>query len=229
MAFVQKRLGREEGFGANLRELRELRGLTRQELSEETQIHGSIIKALEEDHLEDLKDPVYAERHVRALVSSLEGRPGYFLKKYRELLKVYEMERKDRILVRPLVRRRDFFVTSRFVAVVGFALVALCAGMYLSWQAFLLQDPPPLDIIKPEENAVFEEPFVDIEGKTLSNVVVTVNGKRAVVDRDGNFSMRFDLPRGPTTLRIEARRRYGSSIEAVRRVTYEHVQQKNDP
>ena len=221
MAFVQKRLDSGGGFGANLQEIRELRGLTRQELSERTQIHVSIIRALEENNLSDLKDPVYAERHVHALVKELEGRPGYFLKKYRELLKAYEVEKKDRILVRPLVRRRDFFVPSRFIALVGLIGVALIAGGYLSWQAFLLQDPPPIEVTSPEDNVMLHEPFIDVRGQTLANVIVTVNGRRAVVERDGSFYIRLDVPRGSTTLTIEAKRRYGSSVQMIRRVIYE--------
>ncbi|MCR4278805.1 MAG: helix-turn-helix domain-containing protein [bacterium] len=221
MAFVQKSLQQEGGFGANLRELRELRGLTRQALSELTQIHVSIIQALEEEDLAEFKDPEYAERHVRALVTILEGRPGYFLKKYKELLKKYSLERTDRVLVRPRVRRRDFFVSSRIIAVISFFVVAFFAIIYLSWQAFILQEPPPLTLVSPDENAVLHEPYVDIRGSTLPNVTVTVNGRRAVVERDGSFTMRFDLSRGPTTLSIEAKRRYGSSEIIVRQVTYE--------
>ncbi len=222
MSFIQKALGRTGGFGAHLQELRELRGMTRQQLAEATQIHVSIIAALEENRLSDLKDPVYAERHVRALLKVLDARPGYYIKKYRDLLRAYEVEKKDRILVRPLVRRRDFVVTSRVIAIAGFFVVALAAGAYLSWQAFLLQDPPPLEVHSPEEDAVFAEPFVDIEGMTLPNVIVTVNGRRAIVERDGRFYLRFDLPRGSTTLRIDAQRRYGSSAEVIRRVIYEY-------
>jgi len=221
MAFVQKSLQQEGGFGANLRELRELRGLTRQALSELTQIHVSIIQAFEEEELSELKDPEYAERHVRALVMTLEGRPGYFLKKYKELLKSYSIERTDRVLVRPRVRRRDFFVSSRIIAVCSFFLVALLAILYLSWQAFILQEPPPLTLDAPEENAILHEPYVDIHGTTLPNVSVSVNGRRAVVERDGTFAIRFDLSRGPTILSVEAERRYGSSKKIIRRVTYE--------
>lgn len=220
MAFVQKSLRQDGGFGANLRELRELRGLSRHALAERTQIHASMIRAFEEEKLFELKDPVYAERHVRALVDALEGRPGYFLKKYRELSKSYQAERKERMRLRPSVRKRDLVVSSRVIAMFGFGAVIVGAGLYLGRQAYVLRDPPPLEVDVPAENATLDRPFVEIRGRTVPNAVVTVNGRRAVVEDDGAFTMRFDVPRGPTILTIRAERRYGSSATVIRRVTY---------
>lgn len=221
MTFVQKQLGDGGGFGHDLRELRELRGLSYQDLAAVTKIHISVLEALEEERIQDLSDPLYAERLVRAIVIALEGRPAYFLKKYRDVLEAKRAITAGAMTVRPLVRRRDFFVTSRAVTVLGFLLfVGLVAG-YLIWQGHALQDAPQLSVISPVEGAQLESPRVDVSGQTDSSAVVTVNGRAAVVDRDGRFYLSFDVPRGLTTITIEARRRYGSSVMETRRVTYQ--------
>lgn len=222
MSFVQKQLGGNGRFGYSLRELRELRGFTQEQLAERTKIHVSVIVALEEERLDDVTDPFYAERHVRALIQVLEGRPGYFLQRYRELVAEQRANEVARTTLRPTVRRRDFFVPSRLVAVFGFALLVLLAAGYLAWQTHLLQDPPPLLVTSPEDGLELRIPRVDVRGQTASNAIVTVNGKRAVVDRSGAFSLTFDVPRGLTTITIEARRRYGAPVQETRRVTYLH-------
>lgn len=221
MPFVQKHLGEGGGFGHDLRELRELRGLSYEDLSAITKIHVSVLAALEEERIADLSDPLYAERLVRAVVLALEGRPAYFLKKYRDLLEAAWEAPTETAGLRRTVRRRDFFVTSRVVALLGFlALVGLAAG-YLIWQGHALQNAPSLVVTSPVEGLRLESPHVDVSGTTDPEATVTVNGRPAVVDRDGRFSLSFDVPRGLTTMTIEARRRYGSSVVETRRVTYQ--------
>lgn len=211
------------GFGPALRQLRELRGFTREQLADATKIHISVIMAFEEERLADITDPAYAERHVRALLVPLEGRLAYFLPKYRELLDRKGVGQTRSVNAPRAVRRRDFFVTSQAVAFVGFlALVALAAG-YLVWQARILQEPPPLSVVSPVEGQSLADPRVDVRGETAPGALVTVNGQPAVVAADGTFTLSFDVPRGLTTLSIVAKRRYGSSATDTRSVTYDHV------
>jgi transcriptional regulator with XRE-family HTH domain len=221
MTFVHKQLAPSGGFGHDLKDLRELRGLSYEEVATITKIHPSIIKILEEERLEELADPAYSERHVRSIVAALEGRPGYFVKKYRELVDERIVKTEKPSLLRRRPRRSDFFVLSRALALLGFlAFVAITAG-YLIWQGVLLQEPPELSVLEPLDGAVITSPQVSVNGQTDPTAIVTVNGRTAVVKQDGQFSVSFDLPRGATTLTIEARRRYGSVVREVRRVTYE--------
>ena len=88
------------------------------------------------------------------------------------------------------------------------------------WQIFLLQDPPSLKIISPQDGAELSEPHVFIQGETVPNAIVNVNGERAIVSSDGQFRYEFDVPRGLSVITIESRRRYGSPVQEIRRVTY---------
>lgn len=223
MSFIQKQLGHEGSFGMDLKELRELRGLTCEQLAVLTNIHVSVIQALEEERLEDLKDPVYAERHVRILALALESRPEFFLKKYQKLLTRRQVFNPSCLNVHPTVGKKDLFVASRFAAVLGFVALALLAAGYLFWQAYLLQEPPPLLILSPEDGTRLNVPQVEVRGETAPNAQVTVNGRTAVVDKEGNFNLKFDLPRGLTTLTIDAKRRYGSPVSKIIRVDYQRV------
>lgn len=221
MSFLQKQLGAGGSFGHDLRELRELRGFTQDDLSEITKIHVSVLDALEEERIMDLSDPLYAERHVRAIVLILEGRPAYFLKKYRDLLEAKQAVPPDAMNVRRMVRRRDFFVTSRVVAFAGFLLVVALAAGYLIWQGRAFQNAPKLVILSPKEGQQLNSPHVFVGGETEPSAIVNINGRSAVVDQTGRFSLEFDVPRGLTTITVEARRRYGSAVTETRRINYQ--------
>lgn len=223
MAFVQKRVtDGSGGFGEALRELRELRGYSRDDVSRATGIHLSILTAFEEERLEELIDPCYAERHVKTVVRLLEGRPTYFLEKYRLLLDARQIRRDDATMLPPeRVRSRDLFVGSRAVAFLGFLCVLALVAGYVIWQTVLLASSPVLDVRSPTDGERLTAPRVHVEGTTDPAASVTVNGASAVVDSAGTFRIDLDVPRGLTTLTIEARRRFGSPSSISRLVLYE--------
>lgn len=223
MAFVQKRVtAGSGGFGVALRELRELRGYSRDDVSRATGIHLTTIVAFEEEHLEELIDPVYAERHVKTLVTLLEGRVSYFLEKYRTLLQARSVQRGQASILPPKrVRARDLFVGSRVTAFLGFIVFLIVVGGYVIWQTVLLAASPRLDVTSPIDGARLEGPRVLIEGQTDPGATVTINGSVAVVEQGGSFKGNLDIPRGLTTLTIEARRRFGAPSIVHRLVIYE--------
>lgn len=222
MPFVKKRVEAVPGgFGTALRELRELRGYSREDVQRMTGIHISIVSAFEEERIEDLIDPSYEERHVRAIVAALEGRPAYFLEKYHGLLAELGRPPHAGVELKPRVRALDLFVGSRAVAFLGFLLVVALVAGYMAWQVRELSSIPALDVAIPTDGQILDEPSVRIEGVTDPAAIVTVNGERAVVEGDGAFRISLGIPRGVTTLRVEAKRRYGSVAVIERHVIYD--------
>ncbi len=221
MTFLKKRIGKTHaGFGETLRELRELRGYTREELARRCGIHPLILAALEEERLEDLADPMYAERHVNALALALEGRPAYVMGKYRHLLNARGFSRSHAIFPRPRVMRRDLFVGPRAIAFGSFLLFAICLVGYVAWQARIVSSFPRLTVRTPRDGMQLETPRVAVSGATDPGARVSVNGIPAVVNPDGVFFLSLDVPRGVSIIRVEARRRYSDAIAIERRVTY---------
>lgn len=223
MAFFQKRVNEMESFGPALRALRELRDLTLEQAGELTKIHPTIIHALEEERLFDLKDPLYAERHIRCLIKALEGQTAYFIKKYRLLLEERVPTSQPVKILPSFKRKGEFIVTSRIVAATFFCLCVVVLGGYVIWQARSLQGAPSLTVSEPIEGVRLSSPHVEVRGTAPAAVAVAVNGRSAIVDSEGVFFVTLEVPRGLTTLTIEARRRYGASASETRRVTYEPV------
>lgn len=224
MSFLHKRLGRGDGlFGADLRDLRESRDRTLEQAATDTRIRITLLQAFEEDRLEELGDPAFSERHLVAYVRYLGGHEPYFTARYRAGVRVLKKERNvaDLLPRTRNVRARDFLSGPQLLAAGGIGLFAIVLGGYVVYQARLVQIPPPLTILSPDEGVVLERPTVEVSGETMPEAFVTINGRSAAVDPEGHFHLSIDVRRGTTPIVIVARRRRGSETQVVRNVVYD--------
>lgn len=222
MVFFHKRVKvAPGGFGEALRELRELRGYTLEEVAKLSGMHLSIIRIFEDERVEELLDPYFEVRHVRALVKILEGEPAYFLEKYYNLLSDKGLAKPGEALLKPRVRAIELLVSSKILAVAGFLILSALIAGYVVWYARTLSSSPELNLASPADGARLEEPYVTVGGQTDPAASVTVNGDRMVVDKDGKFETTVDIPRGMTVLTIQAKRRYGSATTITRHVVFD--------
>lgn len=225
MSFFQKRVTVDGGgFGQDLRDLRNVRGLSEQELSKISGIHPAMIQTLEQERLKDLQDPYYAERLVRALAIALDVRPDFLLSKYRRALEIHGIACEQANALRPTTRKRDFFVTSRLLIGAGIFGVVVCISAYMTWQVRQISAPPTLELAEPVEGFRATQPRVQVKGMTEPAAFVTVNGQQIVVQSDGSFKIDMSVPSGLSTVHVESRRRYGVSTVIERRVLFEREQ-----
>jgi hypothetical protein len=221
MSFVRKQVDTESGFGQELRELRELRGWSSDQLSKTTGIPLFVIQSLEEERLEELRDPSYVERHVRSMVKALDGRVSYFLHKYRMLLeREGHKHGSEQLNFLARLRKSSLFVPSKYFLLLVPLPLALIVGWYVWRQADDLASVPRLEVTAPAENAAVADPQVTVTGLTNPMANVMVNGAPAVVQADGQFKIQISVPRGTTKLTVVARRRYGNQSQLVRYITY---------
>lgn len=224
MTFLHKRVEEGNGtFGSHLRDLRDLQSISLERASRDTKIRDTILLALEEDRITELDDPVFAERHLMAYVRYLGGHEPYFIARYRERLKGLNAERQvnDLLPRKRGVRGWDLFAGPQLMAVAGIVLLGAVFAGYVLWQTHLVRIPPPLSLSSPQDGERLERPTVVVRGHTMAEAEVTVNGKDAAVDDQGNFSLSMDVRRGTTVLTVVARRRRGSETHLQRSVLYD--------
>ncbi|HEU0051097.1 MAG TPA: helix-turn-helix domain-containing protein [Patescibacteria group bacterium] len=224
MSFVFKRVNSSDHIGPDLIELRERVGWDRKEASRQTRLTESFISALENESWDEIGDPWYAERMMRAYVKFLGGNENYFLQKFRHCLGEDRLKPapKNQRLIRPIrVRLLDMAVGSRILAVAGFILFVGVLGAYVYREARQISAPPPISIDEPAEGIRLTEPKVTIKGKTVPEASVTINGQTAIVEPDGSFHFDLDVPRGTTMIIISAQKRHSQEAEAVRHVVYD--------
>jgi transcriptional regulator with XRE-family HTH domain len=221
MPFVKKAVSLEDkGFGATLREMRRLRGYSISDVSRLSGIHPALLEDLENEKLENVKDPNYAERHVSKLAELLELPPIYLLSLYRSLLKDRGVAASDAAL-RPCVRRKDFLVTSRLLILGAFLFLVAVVGGYLFWQARTVSSAPRLEITTPTEGEKVSMPRILVRGKTDPKAQVTLNEQPVIVDDGGYFSSYVDVPYGISTLNIMAKKRYSAATVIERHLLFE--------
>ncbi len=226
MGFVVKSVTNEQSFGADLKELRCLRGWSEQELAKVSGIPVYIIKTLENEKFSEFDNPFYHERHVRTLVKVLDGRVPFFVGKYRSALKKEGYDPKTRIKDYSFTKKIkpvEFFTTTKYLPFLLLLPFFFLLGFYVWNEAKIFRQAPVLNLSEPENYQTINSPSVNIRGKTDPNASVFINGMEAVVESNGGFHYNLDVPRGLTKINIVAKRRYGLETLVERYITYNPI------
>lgn len=85
-------------------------------------------------------------------------------------------------------------------------------------------EKPILELNNPQDNLIIKggDKMVTVNGKTNSDeeITITINGNRAIVDSEGNFSKTIDLNDGDNNIIVTATDATGNSTQTTRKVTY---------
>ena len=226
MGFIQKSINPEGGLGRDLTELRTKAGLSRAEAAQRSKVSEGSIRSLEEERWEEIPDPLYFEHVFRTYLAMYPVQQNYYLQKYRTSLHIKTRERtKEELLPLERAHWADFTVWSRVLAVIGLFVFAGLIGGYIFYQVRAVTAPPSLMVETPKEGERLAEPIARVEGKTEADATVTINGRSAIVEGDGSFTLTMDIPSGPTVIVIQAKKRRGKVAEETRHVFY----QKSSP
>lgn len=224
MGFIQKSINPGGGLGHDLLELRMKAGLSLKEAANLSKVSEGAIRSLEEERWQEIEDPLYFEHVFRTYLALFSIQQNYYLEKYRTALNITSRERSTQeLLPRECVRRSDFTVWSRVIAVATlFFFSALIAG-YVFYQVRAVTAPPSLSVDAPKEGERLALPVATIQGKTEPDATVSINGRPAIVEADGTFRLTIDIPSGPTVLVIDAKKRRGKMAEEIRHVFYQRT------
>jgi len=223
MSFIKKRIGHDKSFGQDLKELRELRGWTREQLEHATNIHRDIIKKLEEEDFKDLDDLVYVEKYIRAIAKALDGRAPFLIGKYRELLNFKKIDRyqnKKQIFIKK-ISIKELLVINKYFSVFFLFTILFLLSLYVWWQINLFTTQPKLIISQPIDYSHVYKSNIRIIGQTNPNTTVLINGVSVIVQKDGQFNHNLDLSRGNNKIEIIAQRPQGSETKIIKYVVYD--------
>lgn len=82
-------------------------------------------------------------------------------------------------------------------------------------------DKPKLEVTEPNENKSIQgERRLKITGKTDPEAIILINGGRAIVNSDGNFSSEQNLNDGENIFKIKSMDEAGNSTEIERRINF---------
>lgn len=227
MTFLHKSVGGcESQFGSDLRDLRELHGISFEQACRETRIDASVLKLLEEDRILEFNDPLFLKRHLGVYVRYLGGYEPYFTGRFDTCIRAHqssERTTKDLLPRERSVRFWDLFVAPQFLTFLGVLFLAGLLMTYVAWQAHTVSTAPFLEVSSPVDGIRIDSARVIVSGKTMSEATLSVNGQNVAVDEQGGFSMSFDVHRGTNVIRVIAKRRRGSETVVERRVVFDRA------
>lgn len=198
-----------------LKEERERKGLSIDDVVESTKIRKSFIIAIEKGRFQDLPSDNYAMGFVKNYAHFLgipEDRAAALLRREYETkrIEVLPKFRKTNHSGRKIVLR-----SPRGYLILGVILVVLS---YVIYQFSFLFFGPELSIVSPREDKIVSANIVRVEGKTDPYATVTINGEDVYVDLAGNFKKTVYIYTGVDKVDIIAKNRYGKETRKVIRL-----------
>lgn len=201
--------------GQRLAEERERKGLSLQDVSEQTKIRKNFLEAIENGEYEKLPSSTVAHGFVRNYTLFL----GLSEK---EIMALFRREFDEDKIYRVLPEgfsREDFPVTRRKNS--KFLLIAVLFVVLLGFIVVQYKDAifsPGVSITTPKEDEVIYSTTITVTGKTNPENVVYVNSFPVSVDDSGNFKKTLSVFSGKNAIKIKVINRFNKVTEIQRDV-----------
>jgi len=201
-------------IGEILKEKRLSKKYSLEKLEKLTKIKKEFIDAIEKSEWEKL--PEYAT--VYGFIKSLSG---FFcfdeVKAIALLRRDYPPKRKEQVGPKPdVIQKLSWSPQLTFWA--GFLLTFVSVISYLVFQYNKFVRPPTLNVIRPEENQVVTNNFIDVLGKTDNQAVVTVNNQLVLIEENGEFQVSLQITRETSEILVKAVSRSGKETVIHRNI-----------
>ncbi|MBI2011351.1 helix-turn-helix domain-containing protein [Candidatus Daviesbacteria bacterium] len=204
--------------GQILKEIRESKLLTLEDIEKHTKIRKELLEALEGDNFEKLPPSTFVQGFIKNY--------GKFLGLDSEkLLAIFRRDfeaRKHPPLVmesfsNPLSPKKLQITPSRvLIAVVTLIVLIFFTYLWISYRHFI--GAPTLEVLSPQEGQTVDIPSVIVEGKTDPEVKVMVNNQEIGIDSDGKFKEEVKLSASANTIIITATSKFGQEAKVERTV-----------
>lgn len=190
--------------GQILKEEREAKFYTLDEIEKATKIRKELLKALEEDNYEKLPPPTFVQGFIKNY--------GQFLKLDTEkLLAIFRREFSDRknppkimeAWRSPLEEKKFRLTPTKFISAIVIVLI-VSFFIYLWFEYRFLVGAPFLEVTQPTDQTSVTEEMIRVSGKTDPEVKIDINNQEVSVDPEGNFSQEIKLTESQTTILIKA-------------------------
>ena len=200
-----------------LKELRESKNISLEEMASKTKIDKKHLAALESCQFEKLpKAQIYQRNMVRRYSETLGAKADSFLEQF-QIEETYKEKIKH-----PYVAIKDNYwchlpVVLRYV----FLLILIATIIfYLGWQVKNIIEPPKLIVYSPIEGYITNNNQILLTGETEPEARVMVNGKDIKNNEKGQFKEILNLTDGVNTITITTQKKHGKTTTETLHVVY---------
>lgn len=208
--------------GQVLKEERERKFYTLEEIEKATKIRKELLEALEAGQYSKLPPPTFVQGFIKSY--------GKFLKLDTEkLLAVFRREFSDRIhpprilesFSNPMDKKKFKLTPARALGGVILSLVVIFF-VYLWFEYRFLVGGPFLEVSQPVNQLSTDSPVVLVSGRTDPEASLSINNQEIGVDPSGKFSQEIKLSDDINTIEISAVGKSGKITKVERTVFFKH-------
>lgn len=197
------------------------KGITLEEVSNQTKIRQNILLALEKDDFQKLSS-----------IASVKG----FLKTYAEFLGLsgeqilavfrrdFGRKEKSKIIPQGMFRSIDkkrFNWTPKITLTLLIIIFFFGLISYLSYQYFSLIRTPFLKVISPQQASQVRQETIEVLGKADLDCLVTVNMEPVSLSKNGEFRYKLNLFPGENNIVVVAKSKIGKETKIERTVFFQ--------
>lgn len=204
--------------GQILKETREAKFYTLDEIEKATKIRKELLIALENDDYSKLPPATFVQGFIKNYARFLNIDAQKLLAVFRREFS----EKKHRpyvmdAFINPLERSKIKITPGRVLGLVIFLGVVIFFG-YLWTQYRNLVGAPSLSLASPIDQSTTDNPQISVEGKTDADVKVAINGQDIPVTVGGDFKEEITLSSQVNKIAVVATSRFGQKSEVDRTV-----------
>lgn len=204
--------------GQILKEEREKKFYTLDEIEKSTKIRRQLLEALEKDQYFKLPPPTFVQGFIKNYGRFLGLETTKLLAIYRR--EFSEGKNPPRILEsfsNPLDRKKFRLTPAKFVGLAVLVMVAIFF-IYLWFEYRFLTDAPFLEILEPQSQLHVATSAVLVSGRTDPEARVSINNQEIQTSIDGRFSQEINLTEGSNTIVVTALGKSGKISKVERTV-----------
>lgn len=205
--------------GQILKEEREKKLFTVDEVEKATKIRKELIEALEDGDWNKLPPPTFVQGFIKNY--------GKFLGLNTEkLVAIFRREFSDKLyppkilesFSNPLDQNKFRFTPGKLLAGVILGMV-ITFFVYLWFQYRFLVEAPFLEVNQPQNQQVVNSPAVKVVGKSDPEAKVSINNQEIQQDFSGNFSQEVNLAEGSNNITVTSTSK-GGKVSKVDRTVF---------
>lgn len=205
--------------GQILKQEREAKFYSLEEIEKATKIRKELLEALEKDETHKLPPPTFVQGFIKNYGKFLGLDPN-------KLMAIYKRDFSDRknppkimqSFSSPLGKNsRLQFTPAKFLAGIVFSLV-LIFFIYLWIEYKLLAGAPFLEVSRPVDQSTVSNPAVIVSGRADPEAKVSINNQEIQIDISGKFSQEIKLSESANTITVNAVSKSGKSSKVERKV-----------
>lgn len=204
--------------GQILREEREKKFYSLEEIEKVTKIRKELLEALEADNWSKLPPSTFVQGFIKSYGRFLGLDTNKLLAIFRR--EFSEHKNPPRILQsfsNPLTTNRFNLTPSKLISLVVVGLVLVFFG-YLWFEYRYLVLSPKLDVTYPPDQATVSEESITVSGLIDSEASLSLNNQPVAIESNGQFSEDIKLSEGSNTLSFQATSKIGKITKVERTV-----------